>query len=153
MTVADRDSLFDPLRRAAWAGRIRSVRADSPRAFGRMDAPRMLAHCRVGLEVALAERPARRALLGVFFGWFAKRVALGTRPLPRNLPTGPEFIVRDPRSLEEERDFLLAALERFGARPPQLGSRPHPFFGALDADEQDRLQRRHLDHHLGQFGA
>jgi hypothetical protein len=151
--MKDPDTLFDPVRRAAWAKRIRAVRADSPRAFGRMDAARMLAHCRVGLEVALAERPAKRALLGVLFGWYAKRVALGTKPLPRNLPTGPEFIVSDPRPLEEERAALLAALERFGARPAQLGSRPHPFFGPMDADEQDRLQRRHLDHHLGQFGA
>ncbi len=147
------DSLFDPVRRAAWAARIGAVRADSPRAFGRMDPARMLAHCRIGLEVALGERPAKRALLGVLFGWYAKRVALGTKPLPRNLPTGPEFLVAEARPLEVERAALLAALERFGARPPRLGSLPHPFFGAMDADEQDRLQRRHLDHHLGQFGA
>jgi hypothetical protein len=110
-----------------------------------------------------ARREKRRALqqtfdrriarLAVFIDrkFACKRVALGDKPLPKNLPTGPEFLIRAPRAFEVERHALLEVLERFGAQPAQIGQHPHPFFGALTAHEHDRLQWRHLDHHLSQF--
>lgn len=144
-------SLYDQQARAAMVRRIQALHADSPRKWGKMTPAQMLAHCRVGFEVALGERQLKRAWLGLLVGWFAKRVALGDKPLPKNLPTGPEFLIRAPRAFEVERHALLEVLERFGAQPAQIGQHPHPFFGALTAHEHDRLQWRHLDHHLSQF--
>lgn len=147
------ESLFDPASRRTMEARIRGVRADSARAWGRMEPAAMLAHCSVGLAVALGDRRLKRAFLGLLFGRIAKRTALGTKPLPRNLPTGPEFKVAHPRPLDVERAALLELVARFGAGPRALADGPHPFFGAMTPAEWDRLQWRHLDHHLRQFGA
>jgi len=144
-------SLYDHESRAAIVRRIHALHEHSPRRWGKMTPAQMLAHCRVGLEVALGETRPKRALLGLFVGWFAKRVALGNKPLPKNMPTGPEFLIHSPRSLEVERRALLEALERFGAKPKHIGQFPHPFFGSMTAEEHDRLQWRHLEHHLRQF--
>lgn len=147
------ESLFDAAGRRAMEERIRAVGDGSPRGWGRMQPAAMFAHCSVGLQVALGDVRLKRALLGLLFGRIAKRTALGTRPLPRNLPTGPEFKVARPRPLEDERAALLALVARFGAGPGAVADGPHPFFGAMTAAEWDRLQWRHLDHHLRQFGA
>jgi len=144
-------SLYDREARAVMVRRIQALNEHSSRQWGKMTPAPLLAHCRVGLEVALGETRPKRALLGLFMGWFAKRVALGNKPLPKNLPTGPEFLIRTPRAFEVEQRALLDALERFGARPAHIGQHPHPFFGTLTAHEHDRLQWRHLDHHLSQF--
>jgi hypothetical protein len=41
----------------------------------------------------------------------------------------------------------------FQQRGPTALAPEHPFFGPLTATEWDRLQWKHLDHHLRQFGA
>ena len=145
-------SLYDREARAVMVRRIQALNEHSPRQWGKMTPAQMLAHCRVGLEVALGDRRLKRVLLGLLLGRLAKRTALGDRPMPHNLPTGAEFRIADPQSLELERRTLLRLIERFAQGPSAVTRAPHPFFGELSAQEWDRLQWRHLDHHLGQFG-
>ena len=48
---------------------------------------------------------------------------------------------------------IIATLKRMAAAGPEgLSKAPHPFFGQLTADEWDKLQVKHLDHHFRQFG-
>lgn len=146
-------SLYEPTELATMTKRIRSLRADTARQWGKMDAAQMLAHCQVALRVALGDQRLKRGLLGLIFGPIAKRKLLAPGPFGRNLPTAPEFKVSDSRDLERERAALLALVERFGRGGPDgVTKEPHPFFGALTPTEWNTLQWKHLDHHLRQFG-
>lgn len=147
-------SLYEPAQIAAMTKRIRSLRPDSARLWGKMDAAQMLAHCQVALRVALGDQQLKRGLVGMFFGPFAKRQLLKPAPFGRNLPTAPEFRVTDARDLEKECAALITLVERFGrGGPGGLTKDPHPFFGNLTPTEWNTLQWKHLDHHLRQFGA
>jgi hypothetical protein len=152
--MATTPSLFEPEGLARMLARVDALRADSPRAWGKMTIGQMLAHCQQPLRVALGELPLKRSLVGILFGRMAKRQLLASKPWSKGMPTAPEFRIRDERDFVRERTALRALVERFGrGGPAALTPRPHPFFGKLTAAEWQALQWRHLDHHLTQFGA
>ncbi len=148
------DSLFDPAGLASMLARIDSLRPDSPRAFGKMSIAQMCAHCQCPLRVALGELRLKRSLLGILFGRLAKRMLLSPKPWKPGSPTAPEFRITGERDFVKERQALRDIVQRFGqGGPAALMKTPHPFFGPLTVDEWQRLQWKHLDHHLRQFGA
>lgn len=147
-------SLFQSADQALIVRRIQSIRADSTRQWGRMSAAQMLAHCQAPLLVATGALPLKRGLVGVLFGRLAKRKLAGPKPFGRDMPTAPEFRVRDERDFAREQQKLLELVRAFGqGGPAGLTKLPHPFFGPMTAEEWDLLQWKHLDHHLRQFGA
>jgi hypothetical protein len=147
------DSLFDPHGLAAMLARLDALRPDSRRAWGKMDAAQMLAHCQQPLRVALGELKLKRMLIGFLFGRLAKKKLLAPKAWSQGMPTAPEFVVTDAREFAKEKAALRALVERFGnGGPAALTKAPHPFFGKLTTDEWQALQWRHLDHHLRQFG-
>ncbi|MBK7642297.1 MAG: DUF1569 domain-containing protein [Planctomycetes bacterium] len=149
-----RPSLFEKQDRESLLARLSSLRADSARQWGKMDAARMLAHCQQPLRVALGDLPLKRGLVGLLFGGMAKRSLLADKPWKPNMPTAPEFKLAGSGDFERERKALFALVQRLGeGGPAALTQEPHPFFGELSVEQWDTLQWRHLDHHLRQFGA
>ena len=133
--------------------RVRRLQPDSRPLWGKMTVGQMLAHCQVPLRVASGELKLKRSLIGVLLGGLAKKKLMSDRPFDRNLPTAPEFRVRDARSFEPERTKLVACIEGFHERGESgITKEPHPFFGHLSLAEWQTLQWKHLDHHLRQFG-
>jgi hypothetical protein len=62
-------------------------------------------------------------------------------------------VAGDRYDLEVERARCLALIDEFAARP-LAGEWPYHFtFGRISGAETSRLQAKHLDHHLRQFGA
>lgn len=152
------ETLFDPAVRAVLERRVAALRPGSPRLWGRMDAGQMLAHCAHALETATGDRTLSRGLLARLLGPILAPLfrgpMLGEKPFPKDGPTHPELRIRDPRDFEAERRRLLAAMDRFCAGGPEAAARhPHALLGRLSGEEWGRLQRKHLDHHLSQFGA
>jgi len=147
-------SLVDDAARGALIARLDDLRPDATRAWGSMDAAQMLAHCRTPLLVATGEIRLKRTLVGRLFGRLAKRMVLGPGDMKRNLPTDKEFVVTAARDFERERNELKQEMQRFVAcaRGGKLGD-VHPFFGPMTLDDWDRIQWKHIDHHLRQFGA
>lgn len=133
--------------------RLRRLRPDSERQWGKMNAAQAVAHCAGGLELALGERRPPRLLIGRLIGWVVKPLALGNdAPMRRNSPTVPEIEVADARDLEIERERLLALIDRVAAAGPAgCTTHPHSFFGRLTPQEWGVLMYKHLDHHLRQF--
>jgi hypothetical protein len=81
-------------------------------------------------------------------------MVLSPKPFARNGPTDPRFVIKGERALDEERDALIALVQRFTAGGPEgVRQDPHPFFGPMTPAEWDMLQWKHIDHHLRQFGA
>lgn len=147
-------SLFQSTENAAFVKRVQSLRPDTKAQWGKMSVAQMLAHCQVPLRVAGGELILKRGLIGFLFGKLAKKKLAGPEPFGRNMPTAPEFIVRDARDFTVEQKRLVELVQRFAERGPGgLTREPHPFFGPMTVEEWDRLQWKHLDHHLRQFGA
>ena len=138
--------------------RVKALRPDSARRWGRMTAHQMLCHLidcnRMALgELAVAAPKARvpRAIV--------KWVSLYTpMPWPAGLPTNPEL----------DQDVSGDAAERLRSRRGRArGDRgaadvarrvaadwpPHPDFGVMSEGDWFRWAYLHMDHHLRQFGA
>lgn len=137
--------------------RIDSLQAQQERLWGKMSLEQMLAHCQKPLMVALGTHPLdndlQSKILSFLFGKMVKKKMLGPGALAKNTPTAKSFIIGTTGSLEEERQKLKQSIDAFVAKANAgaLGDR-HPFFGKMTKAEWDRLQWKHLDHHLRQFG-
>jgi hypothetical protein len=146
-------SLFRSEDAEALIARVLRLAPEQKPLWGRMNPVQMLAHSRAPLRVATGQQQLKRNLIGFLFGGLAKRSLLKPTPFGRNLPTDKSFLFFDANDFEKERDALIGEIRSFQAGGPAgLTPDPHPFFGRLTADEWDRLQWKHLDHHLRQFG-
>jgi len=147
------ENLFNTTDRDAMLTRLDALAPGSTRRWGTMALPQMLAHCTVGFQYPLGEKTARPSVVGRLLGPVIKGRLLGKKPLGRNGPTGPDFIITDPRDFDVERQRLHDYILRFCAEGRGgVNNRPHAFFGPLTGDEWGRLMFKHLDHHLRQFG-
>jgi hypothetical protein len=73
-------------------------------------------------------------------------------PWPKSTPTAPELLERKPVTWATELEALASAVNQFAARDVNSAWTPHVAFGALTGAQWGRLNYRHLDRHLGQFG-
>ncbi|MGA9584658.1 MAG: DUF1569 domain-containing protein [Terracidiphilus sp.] len=135
--------------------RLSHLRPDSPRHWGKMTSAQAMAHCTIGMELALGDRRPPRMMIGRLIGFVIKSMAFNEgEPMRRNSPTIPGFEVTDQRDLIAEREKLSAILDRFAAcGPAGCTTHPHSFFGRLTPDEWSAWMYKHIDHHLRQFGA
>lgn len=146
-------SLFDPKENDEIVNRINKVTANKKPLWGKMNAGQMLQHCQIPLKVAFGEMKLKRGLIGFLFGGIAKKQLLKEEPFKPNLPTAPEFIVKNDPAFDEAKTKLIELVKKFSSGgPSKLTQDPHPFFGKLNTEEWDKLQWKHLDHHLRQFG-
>ena len=146
-------SVFDPEVRAEIRERLSKLAPGTPRRWGEMTAPRMLAHLTDSARLCV-EKGEGRVPSGPFTRWPLKHVFLYWLPWPRGKVKGPKAaFVTEPGAWEADRarfEELLDALERKAA----TASWPaHPLFGRMTREEWGVLTYRHTDHHLKQFGA
>jgi Protein of unknown function (DUF1569) len=148
-------SLYDAACVTDVKARLAHLQSESPRLWGKMDAPQAVAHCSMSMAWALGDSRPSRMFVGRILGAFVKPLVLrDDEPMRKNSPTSPELIIADPRELAKERDCLCRQIDRFAAGGPTVcTTNPHPFFGRLTPEEWAILMYKHLDHHLRQFGA
>ena len=147
-------NLFEPSTAQEIKTRLAHLHPDSERQWGKMNAAQTLAHCAVGIEMAIGEVRPPRVLIGRILGPIIKPMAFREEePMRRNSPTAPALIVQDERDLQTERERLNSLIDRFAATGPEIcTTHPHAFFGRLTPDEWSAWMYKHLDHHLRQFG-
>jgi hypothetical protein len=137
--------------------RLRTVRPDSARRWGRMSAHQMVCHVGDALRLMAGEIPAGR-VPRLHERTVVKWVALFA-PLrwPAGIVTSPEL---DPdQGGTRPADFAAdvaeveALLERVLSSPESVEERVHPVFGRMTHATWLRWAWLHTDHHLRQFGA
>ena len=135
--------------------RVRQLRPDSARQWGRMTPHQAICHLSDAFKLALDERPAEaiRSPLKPVVKFIALQVPL---PWPRGrIRTVPEAEQgvggTPPTEFEQDRAELLALMSRFCASPGHYCP-THPIFGPMTAKHWRRWAYLHLDHHLRQFG-
>lgn len=150
-------SLADRRDTEAVLGRLRVLRPDSSRLWGRMTTPQMICHLIDSHRVALGDLTVTPDM-SWFTRTFMKWIALGAPfPWPRGIKTRPEIdqaLGGGTRAGEFALDVarLAELTERF-ARERDFTGRVHPIFGEMSTSEWLRWGYLHLDHHLRQFGA
>jgi hypothetical protein len=147
-------NLFQPETVQELKERLAHLRPDSPRQWGKMTPGQAVAHCAMGMELALGDRRPPRMLIGRLLGFAIKPMAFKEgEPMRRNSPTIPGFAVTDNRDLASECEKLSGIIDRFAAcGPAGCTTHPHSFFGRLTPDEWSMWMYKHIDHHLQQFG-
>ena len=93
----------------------------------------------------------------IFYGFYSKNLVKGglvsEKPYKKSASTAPEFIIKDDRNFDEEKNRLIQYINK----TVQLGEkhfdgRESMIFGNMTAIEWNNLFYKHLDHHLTQFG-
>jgi hypothetical protein len=132
--------------------RLQNLKKDSPRQWGKMSAAQMLAHCSEAFKVPLSDQPHPRMFMGILLGWMMKSKLYNDSPWRKNLPTAPNFIIKDEKDFDTEKNKLLSFVEQFHQEGKTKAARyPHPFFGRFTTEQWGKSMYKHLDHHLKQF--
>ncbi len=136
--------------------RINELMPESQRQWGKMEVGQMLAHCSVSYEMVYepGKHPKPNFLMGMIIKLFVKKVVTGDKPLRKNSPTAPQFIMKSDKDFEAEKARLIAFIQQ----TRQLGEnefdgKESASFGVLTKTEWSNMFYKHLDHHLTQFGA
>ena len=138
--------------------RLRTLRPDSARRWGRMSVHQMVCHLNDSLRMATGEKLVKAAPR-LHQRTLVKCLALYTPlPWPAGIMTAPEVdqerggtppleFAADLRELENRVRSFAA---RRGTRTPWPA---HPIFGRMSEAQWLRWSYLHTDHHLRQFGA
>jgi Protein of unknown function (DUF1569) len=135
--------------------RINKLTPESERQWGKMDAAQMLAHCSVAYETIYepGKHPPPNFLLKIVMKMIVKGMVTGDKPLKKNSPTAPYFIMKSDKDFAQEKARLIAYIKK----TQQLGEtefdgKENMSFGVLNKTEWSNMMYKHLDHHLQQFG-
>ena len=91
--------------------------------------------------------------IGLLIGWAFKKKLYNEDPWKKNLPTAPNFIIKDERDFETEKLELSDLVSKFHhGGPEKVGLFPHPMFGSFTHEQWGQAMYKHLDHHFIQFG-
>jgi hypothetical protein len=145
------NALHDEACRLAILERLKTLRPDSGRRWGKMSVTQMLWHVNEAMEGALGRSqaepmkvPLPRPLL---------KLLVLNAPWGKGAPTLKRWI---PRA--DNYDFV-AERERCGRLVAEIASKPiggvwpdSPTLGKMSGKDVSRLHAKHLNHHLTQFG-
>ena len=144
--------LHDPETRASITRRIASLQPTAMPRWGKMTVDQMLWHVNCSLENALGRYEVRDVRLPLPHS-VIKFLILRMPMRHRNAPTAPEYIARTRHDFDAERARLMRLIEELTAKSLDDAWRDNAFMGRMSGRDWSRLQARHLDHHLAQFGA
>jgi hypothetical protein len=136
--------------------RLRELRPENVRRWGRMSAPQMVCHLTDSLRMATGQKPVTHAS-GLLEQTVIKWVALYL-PMrwPAGIATRPEVDqeLGGTRPVDFAADVaeLEALLEVVTVQPRDFHWQVHPIFGGMSEAAWLRWAYLHMDHHLRQFG-
>lgn len=143
-------SLHDPACRESIRSRIQRLTPAAVRQWGKMSPAEMLWHVNVGLSITLGQlTPAPEKV--PIPRWIIKFMVLNL-PWPKGARTSPVFLPSGTHDFDAERARCLDLVDQVAARPLAGLGQEHFVFGPMTGPEVSRLQAKHLDHHLRQFG-
>src|SRR5688572_18055216 len=145
-------SLHDENDRAAIQKRVRALQPDSPRRWGKMSIGQMLWHVNEAMEAAIGRVQLPPAKSPPLPRWLMKFIVINL-PWPRGAPTLPSWVARKDCDFLAERDRCLRLIDELASRRLDDRWPASPILGAMTGSEVTRLQAKHLNHHLTQFGA
>lgn len=145
-------TMFDRATHAEILDRIRTLRPNADRRFGRMTAPQMVAHLTDQMRHALGDvstKPHR----GLLRNGLVRYLVIYWLPWPKGRITGPpEAFVTQPTTWDADIATMMELVDRFVARGPSGDWPEHAFFGRMTGKDWGVFCVKHFNHHLRQFG-
>ncbi len=143
--------LHDQRACAEITDRVQSLRAESPRKWGRMTVDQMVWHMNQGLLSSLGQlqMERQRAPLPTFI---FKPMVLSL-PWPKGAPTAPEYLAVSEHDFAREQTRCLRLVADFTRRALDERWVRHAAFGPMSGRDWSRLMYKHMDHHLRQFSS
>jgi hypothetical protein len=136
--------------------RLKAVRSDSVRRWGRMSAHQMVCHLSDSFRIVSGQKeasPASGPIQRTIVKWMALYVPL---PWPAGIPTRPELDQEwggtRPSEFSADVAELEALVELLTTRKEHFRGRSHPIFGRMSETGWLRWGYLHMDHHFRQFG-
>ncbi|MGN6638908.1 MAG: DUF1569 domain-containing protein [Mucilaginibacter sp.] len=144
-------TVYDQATRDELIARINSLSENSTALWGKMNVYQMLKHCSLWDEMAFGEVKFKRKFLGLIFGRIALRDMLKDEPSKKNLPSLPEFIIKDNGDVAAEKAKWVKSIGRYDDL--SYSGFVHPFFGKMTREQVGYMVYKHADHHLRQFNS
>ncbi len=148
-------SLFETETQQLILKRIENLNEQTQANWGKMDVAQMLTHCQKPLEVANGTLQlntkigfAKKLMFKLF-----KSTMYNDKPWQKNLGTVREFRITDPQEFKTQKDKLIQVINEFSQLKEKTNWPTHPLFGDFTTEQWGKMQYKHLDHHLTQFGA
>ena len=133
--------------------RLGQLNSNHNKQWGTMDVSQMLAHCCEPLKIALEietsikEPYLKKLIMGLF-----KHKLYDDSEWKKNLPTTDQFKISSDKDFETELDKLRSLIKKFHQEKNKTNWVEHPVFGKFAPEQWGKMQYKHLDHHLKQFG-
>jgi hypothetical protein len=145
-----------PADKAEIIRRLKMLRPDCARRWGRMSAHQMVCHLSDAFRLVTHEKSASAAT-GIVQSTVIKWIALyAPFKWPPGVPTRPEMDqeVEGTRPGDFAADLaeLESLLEMVSTAPKDYSWPAHPMFGRMSESAWMRWAYLHVDHHLRQFG-
>ena len=144
-------SLFEQETYREVMERVGQLEPSSKGLWGRMNAGQMVWHCQIPLNVAIRNKPTSKKG-NLLIKWLFKKSLYNDRPYRKNLPTTPFAKAKEEKDFEVEREKLRNMITEFHGLKSKTSWNAHPIFGDLTHEQWGKMQYKHLDHHLRQFG-
>lgn len=146
-------SLFDSDTHQEVLHRIEKLDVNKQALWGKMNVVQMIRHSQKPLQVANGKLALQRPNPIMRFVFkLVKSSLYDDKPWKQNLPTAKEFVVRETDDFQTEKNRLIADINEFGKKSTNLHWPEHPAFGKFTTEQWGKMQYKHLDHHLRQFG-
>ena len=143
-------SIHDSTYKAEIERRLGKLRSDSTGRWGKMSVGQMLWHVNEALDAALGhvqlppvKLPVPKALV---------KFLVMNMPWGKGAPTYPQWVARKECDFASEKERCLRLVDQLARRPLEGDWPASPMLGRMRGHEVTRLQAKHLDHHLKQFG-
>ena len=145
-----------PADKAEIVRRLKTVRPDCTRRWGRMSAHQMVCHLSDAFRLVTHQKaasPATGIVQVTLIKWIALYVPFRW---PQGVPTRPEmdqeFEGTKPRDFAADLAELESLVERIATVGKDYDWPAHPIFGRMSESAWMRWAYLHVDHHLRQFG-
>lgn len=132
--------------------RINTLNETSSAKWGKMNVGQMLHHCQIPINVILEKEDYNLKpnwLVNLLF----KKSMYSDKPWRKNMPTAKGFAITDAKKFETEKNALINLVTELNKHRDRENWQKHPAFGELTKAQWGKMQYKHLDHHLKQFGA
>ena len=144
--------------REALLGRLRKVKPENERLWGKMTPHQMICHLNDSFKSVIGERDVSERKTNLVTRSMVRWIALYA-PLkwPRGVPTMPENDQErggtPPENFTRDLEALATMIARVTRAERDFQWRRHPLFGEMSEKDWMRWGYLHVDHHLRQFGA
>lgn len=144
-------SFFDQGSYAELKTRVESLTENKTPLWGKMNAGQMVWHCQGPLNIILNHN-TYNLKPNWFVKTFFKKTMYSDKLWRKNLPTLPTFKTSESKIFTDEKNKLVALMDELDQQKHKETWQPHPVFGELTKEQWGKMQYKHLDHHLRQFG-